>query len=118
MEYSDSKNQVMTIQEILDRMNDETSLEAGNFIINNHTKNISWISIIFIFFRTFAYHYIYKLQILKGVDGLILSRLAAIKEMVTKMKVWEYQMRGKSPGSKLPPVSEEEILIIKKRYSG
>ncbi len=111
------KNSDETIEEYIDKLNDITSLDAGDAIHHNPSLQIGWGTIFFSTILSFLKAYFGQMKFLNGVDGFIIARLAAIHTLTANVKLWEYRMREKEEKGFMPPNNKEEIQIFKNKYS-
>jgi hypothetical protein len=105
-----------TIEEYISNLNYTTSLNVGDAVKLNSSAILSLGTILFSVIRTFFTVYFIEGKIFQGGDGIVIARLAAIHRLVTKAKIWEYNMRQKEGNGSLPPINQKEVDALKQKY--
>jgi len=110
------KNSDETIEEYISNLNYTTSLKVGDAVKLNPSSTLGWGTIVFSVIRTFFSVYFVENKIFQGIDGIIIARLAAIHTLVSKAKIWEYNMRQKEGKGFLPPINQKEVDTLERKY--
>jgi glycosyltransferase involved in cell wall biosynthesis len=102
-----------TLDQYLDKMNDYTSLDVINKLSEHPDGVIRWyhcvLNPIALFLRMFISLKGYR----DGQHGFLLAVYSALYKLLVYAKTWEYQA-AVHRGDELPPVSNEDLLAIKR----
>jgi glycosyltransferase involved in cell wall biosynthesis len=104
-----------TIYAYVERMNDYTSLYVSNKLKQTPVTRVRWWHLILNplshFLRMFISLKAYK----DGFHGFVLSLLDANYNMLLYAKLWEFQKRQREGKGHLPPITNAELNVLKRR---
>lgn len=102
-----------SLHQYLEKMNDYTSLDVSNKLSEKPDAVIRWyhcvLNPIALFLRMFVSLKGYR----DGMHGFLLAVYSSLYKLLVYAKSWEYQAALRS-GAELPPVSNEDLLAIKR----
>jgi (heptosyl)LPS beta-1,4-glucosyltransferase len=104
-----------TIYAYVEKMNEYTSLHVSNKLKDDPHAAARWHNLVLNPLSHFLRMYFSKQGYKDGFHGFVLALLDATYAMVMYAKLWEYRMREKEGKGKLPPITNAELNILKRK---
>ncbi len=96
-------------------MNEYTSLHVSNKMKSQPITDVRWTHLILHPLSHFLRIFISRKGYKDGFHGFVLALLDANYAMLMYAKLWEYRMRQKEGEGHLPPITNAELNVLKKR---
>jgi len=104
-----------TIYAYVEKMNEYTSLHVSNKLKSPPVTDVRWAHLVLHPLSHFLRMFISRKGYRDGFHGFVLALLDANYAMLMYAKLWEYRMRQKEGEGHLPPITNAELNILKKR---
>ena len=96
-------------------MNEYTSLHVSNKLKDNPQAEARWHNLILNPLSHFLRMLISRKGYKDGFHGFVLALLDAQYAMLMYAKLWEYRMRQREGKAVLPPITNAELNILKRK---
>jgi glycosyltransferase involved in cell wall biosynthesis len=104
-----------TIYAYVEKMNEYTSLHVSNRLRERPGERVRWYNLIVNPLSHFLRMFISRKGYKDGFHGFVLALLDAQYAMLMYAKLWEYGMRQKEGKGMLPPITNAELNILKRK---
>ena len=103
------------IRSYVEKMNEYTSLHVSNKLKDHPDINVRWRHLMLNPLSHFLRMFISRKGYKDGFHGFVLALLDATYAMVMYAKLWEYRMRQAEGKGQLPPITNAELNILKRK---
>ncbi|CAG0998370.1 (heptosyl)LPS beta-1,4-glucosyltransferase [Anaerolineae bacterium] len=104
-----------TIYAYVEKMNEYTSLHVNNKLKDNARIEVPWHKVLLSPLSHFLRMFISRKGYKDGFHGFVLALLDANYAMLLYAKLWEYRMRQRDGSGVLPPTTNAELNVLKKK---
>jgi glycosyltransferase involved in cell wall biosynthesis len=105
-----------SIHQYLEKMNDYTSLEVSDKLETSREKTVRWYDCVLHPLSLFGRMYCSRRGFMDGFHGFVLAVFSSLYTLLVYAKSWEYQQAQRN-GEALPPVTNKDILALKRYQS-
>ncbi len=104
-----------TIYAYVEKMNEYTSLHVSNKLKDHPDIDVRWHHLMLNPLSHFLRMFISRKGYKDGFHGFVLALLDATYAMLMYAKLWEYRMRQAEGKGQLPPITNAELNILKRK---
>jgi glycosyltransferase involved in cell wall biosynthesis len=104
-----------TIYAYVEKMNEYTSLHVSNKLKDNPEITVRWRNLVLNPLSHFLRMFISRKGYKDGFHGFVLALLDANYAMLMYAKLWEYRMRVREGRGELPPTTNAELNLLKRK---
>ena len=104
-----------TIYAYVEKMNEYTSLHVSNKLRDRPDIRVRWHNLILNPLSHFLRMFISRKGYKDGFHGFVLALLDATYAMLMYAKLWEYRMRQEEGRGQLPPITNAELNLLKRK---